>query len=1284
MRTPLRIKDRPRRRGRSLTLAAAAVAAGIAAGAGPAAPRDDVKPHAGMMRYPDISATHIVFAYANDLWIVPREGGTATPLASPPGAESFPRFSPDGSTIAFVGNYDGNRDLYTIPLTGGVPTRVTHHPGNEILCDWAPPAFGESESGSLIFYLSGLAGLTRQTELYTVPSTGGLPERLPVPYGANGVISPDGVWLAYTPHSTDTRTWKRYRGGMATDIWLFNLQDHSAKRVTDWEGTDTLPMWHGRMLYYLSDEGPEHRLNIWSYDPGTNARGQLTRFTEFDVKWPSIGPGPNGKGEIIFQLGPDLMVLDLESGKTRTVEVIVPGARPTLRPKAVDASKFISSWDISPTGARAVASARGDIWTLPAKDGSPRNLTRTSGAFERDPAWSPDGRWIAYFSDATGEYELYITQSDGKGEPRRLTTDGACFRYAPTWSPDSRHIVFTDKTGAIYLHTLPPLAAEGEDEADGDGEADAEDSPAGGATVLVDKDPLGYNRSVSWSHDSRWIAYNRAASETSRLDAIFLYNRETGERHQVTADMFDHGEPVFDRKGDYLYFASSRSFRPMYGELDTSFIYAGTQVLMAVPLRADMKSPYAPKSDEEAWKKADDKKKDGAEKKNGGEGEKNGKKDQADGAKDDGVSGAWTGTAKGPEPLPPEGLVFTLTLTLGEGNALTGSISSALGDATIADGRYDPDSKRITFTVSFGDASALKFDLTIDGTKLAGTCTINAAVYDIAAERTAAAPAAAKGDDKGEKKKDEKAKAEVRIDLEGFERRAIQLPVPPGVFGAMAVNDKNQLIYVRRSPRGQDGPASIKLFDITDEKKAEKDVAAGGTFVMSADGKKILIPRGNGATIHDASAGSSGTSVVTAGMTAWIDPRAEWEQILDDVYRIQRDFFYVENMHGVDWKGLREQYGRMLADCVTREDVNYIIAELISELNIGHAYLTHPGDVENQPTVPVGLLGCDFELVRSEAGTAYRIARIYEGAPWDSDARGPLSQPGVDVKVGDYLLAVNGVPVDTSKDPWAAFVGAAGRAGPITVSSEPVLNGSARDVVVEPLTSEANLRYRAWIEKNRSYVEEKTGGQVGYIYVPNTGIDGQNDLVRQFYGQIGKKALIIDERWNGGGQIPTRFIELLNRPRTNYWARRDGADWGWPPDSHQGPKCMLINGLAGSGGDMFPALFRQNRLGKLIGTRTWGGLVGISGNPGLIDGGSISVPTFGYYKLDGTWGIEGHGVEPDIEVIDDPSKMVGGGDPQLDVAIDLMLKEIETNGYKPAPRPADPDRRGMGVPVEHR
>ncbi len=1260
-----------------------------------------VQPNAGMLRWPAISKDQIAFSYANDLWIAPKAGGMAHPLTSVAGQESFPRFSGDGATLAFVGNYDGNRDLYTIPVSGGVAFRVTHHPANETLAGWTP-------DGQLLFLSNGLAGLQRQTQLFTVPAAGGLPSRLPVPYAGFGSISPDGQWLVYTLHSTDTRTWKRYRGGMATDVWLFNLKDRSSRRATDWEGTDTLPMWvpggDGSTVYYLSDNGPEHRLNIWAYAVASGQKRQVTTYKDDDVRWPSVGPGDAGKGEIVFQLGSELRVLDLASGKDRVVKITIPGDRPRIRAKSVEPAKNLGGATISPSGKRVVIEARGDLYSLPAKEGVTRAITSTNAIAERDPSWSPDGKWIAFFSDESGENELWVRPSDAKPakdedkkddeaksekkddtnadkkaepkpdakeeakheakaepkpEPRKLTSLGAGYRFSPTWSPDSKRIAFTDQNGRLFLTDLES-----------------------GATSELDKDPTMERPALSWSSDSQWLAYTRS-DEDNTQNAIWIANVKDGTKRRVTDPMFSSGSPAFDRKGEFLFFASNRIIsNPAYSDLDSSFIYNNTSMIYMVPLNKDVKNPQAPKSDEESLKKDDKKGEKDAEKKDSAGEKKDEGKSAAKAQADDGVSGTWSCSAKG-LPQAPDGLPFTLILTLKSDGGIEGRVSSLMGDAALS-GTYDKGTGAITLNIAMGGQQASLKGTLKDG-KLTGTWSAGEAGGDWTGSRESTG-----GDSGGKESKDAKASKKddgkpVKIDLEGFERRAIALPITPGQFGALSVADGEKLVYVRSGSRGSGVDSGIKVISYKGDEPKEENITAGGGYELSGDGKKLLVRTGSSLSIVDASAGGKSQSVSTAGVRATIDPRVEWNQIFTDAWRVMRDYFYEPTMHGLDWKKTGEHYRAMLADAASREDVNWIISEMISELNIGHAYLQGPGDVEDGvPPVGVGLLGCDFELVKSESGAAYRISKIYEGAPWDADARGPLSQPGVDVKVGDYLLAVNGVKIDTNTDPWAAFVGSAGRPTSITVNAEPLMNGKEREVLVKPTGGETTLRYRAWIEHKRAYVEQKSSGKIGYIYVPNTGVDGQSDLFRQFYGQRAKAALIVDDRWNGGGQIPTRFIELLNRPVTNYWARRDGKDWVWPPDSHQGPKAMLINGLAGSGGDMFPWLFRFNKLGPLIGTRTWGGLVGISGNPSFIDGGSISVPTFGFYKKDGTWGIEGHGVDPDIEVIDDPAKMVDDGDPQLDKAIETLLGQIEKSPYVPPKRPASPDRRGMGIPPEQR
>ena len=1086
-----------------------------------------------MLRFPDVSATHIVFVHANDLWVVAREGGLAQPLAAPAGAERFPRFSPDGTSIAFMGNYEGNSDLYTIPLNGGSVHRITYHSGGEVLCDW-------TEQGELLYYTNALSPSRRIPELYRVPASGGPSTKLPVPYGANGALDPSGRMLAYTLNTRDARTWKRYRGGMASDVWLFDLVDHSAQRITNWEGTDSLPMWQGRHLYYVCDAGAEHRLNLWRTNIRTGEREQVTWFSDDDVRWPSMGPGSGG-GEIVFQLGDELVLFDLQSGEMRAVEVRIPGDAAAVAPHRIDAAKFLAGAALSPSAKRVVVEARGELFSVPVEKGAPRRLTQSSGVADRDPSWSPDGRWIAFFSDRSGNYELEIVQSDGR-DRRTLTQGSVHFLTDPRWSPDSRWITFLDSEGGFYLCEVES-----------------------GETRKIDADPFGvFAGSVNWnwSPDSRWIAYSRSGEEGLN-SRIHLYEVESGTKHVVTSGMFDDREPVFDRTGDFLFYVGTRSFSPTYSNLDTSFVYRDTQQLIAMPLKKEWKSFHPLQNEEESWE------------------------EEGDGDSDADSSGESEGGA------------------------------AAEGDAGLAD----------------GDEAA--------------------------------------GDQNSEEE-GEGDPLRVEIDLEALEARSFALPTPAGQYSNLQVNDKGQLLYVFRA---KDDPPAVKLFDPKDEESKVQDVAAGvGRFELNPDGTKMI--HGPPVKVQDAAAGAEAKAVALDGMGVVVDLRAEWQQVYRDAWRLMKQYFYDPHMHGVDWDGVYAHYAPMIESCVTREDVEFVIGETIAEVNAGHAYIRGAPEFEQGPTLNVGLLGADFELHDG----AYRFAKIYEGGSWDVDARNPLRAPEAGVEVGEYLLAVNGSAVDPALDVWAAFQGLAGKTTVLTVGAQPTLDGPCREILVQPMASDRHLRYRDWIERNRKYVEEKTGGRVGYIYVPDTQVGGQNDLLRQYQGASQYPAMIIDERWNSGGQIPTRFIELLARQTTNYWAIRAERDLAWPPVNHSGPKCMLINGESGSGGDAFPNYFRQFGLGKLIGTRTWGGLVGISGNPTFIDGGTIAVPTFAYYDNDGTWSIEGHGVDPDLEVVDDPSKMVDGGDPQLDAAIEWILSELERNPPSLPGRPAYPDRSGMGLP----
>ncbi|MEO1526105.1 MAG: S41 family peptidase [Planctomycetota bacterium] len=1224
-----------------------------------------VKPSAGMMRYPDVSADKIVFSYADDLWIVDKTGGLASPLASPQGAERFPRFSPDGKRIAFVGNYEGGTDLYHISVAGGVAERATYHPASESLCDWLP------DGKTLLYSTNGFAGLSRQSQLFTISKANPIPQPLPVPYGSNGAISDDGKWLAYTPYSRDSRTWKRYRGGMASDIWLFNLENKTSKQITDFEGTDSLPMWHGSTVYYLSDAGAEHRLNIWSYDTTSGERSQVTKFAENDCKWPAIGPGSDGEGEIVLSNGADLFVVNLKSKEAKSVEVTIPGDRPKLRRQRIDAADFIDSADVSPKGKRVVVSARGDLWTLPAKNGSPRNITKTAKARERYPMWSGDGRWVAYFSDATGEFELYVTQSDGRGETRQLTKNGDCFRYPGGWSPDSKHLTYTDKTGTLYLYTLESQK-----------------------TTKVDVDPYAGPMSANWSHDSSWLCYSKSSDARVATDCLWVYNVKDGTKKRLTSGFFNDSSPVFDKKGEYIYFASYRAFnQPSYEDVGTTFIYSDTEVLMAMPLRADVKYPMLPKSDEVEWEEEkdeedkDDDEEDGDDADEGDEDDEPEDGDEEAETGGDPVSGSWSITLDF-DQIPEAARSGTFDLTLGDDGTVTGSVSVMGQSSAILNGKFDASSGEVTFTTKTPDGDVATVTATIKDDKMDGTAEVRDMSVPFSGTRTKAAEADTDDEDadeeedgdsekKGDTKADKKKKEDdepLKIDFEGIEGRAFQLPVGQGSFGSMMVNNKNQLVFGTRSDSG----SSIKLIDIHADKVEAKTVVSGtANFGYTADLTKLLITQGKRISVIDAAPGQKlSGNVSTDGMNLYVSPRDEWEQIFWEAWRIERDFFYDPKMHGVDWKAIGDHYAAMLDDCVSRSDVSFLIREMISELNVGHAYYREGAGGESGPGSTVGLLGCPFVA----DGEHLKFGEFYRGAAWDSDARSPLARHGV--KPGQYLLEINGSPVKSDVNPYSLFEGSRGQTVELTVSDDTTVDDDDKRVLMKPISGDTNLRFRGWIESKRKHVEEKSKGRVGYIYVVNTGVPGQNDLVRQLYGQMNKEALIVDDRWNGGGQIPTRFIELLNRPVMNYWARRDGRDWSWPPDGHFGPKCMLINGLAGSGGDMFPALFRQNKLGKLIGRRTWGGLVGISGGPSLLDGASVTAPSFAYYEKDGTWGIEGHGVDPDIEVIDDPAKMVDGGDPQLDAAIDLMLKELETKAYKAPKRPDYPDRSKFGLAPE--
>ena len=1070
---------------------------------------------ARMFRYPAVSADRIAFVYAGDIWIVSRKGGTPYRLSSSLGEETFPRFSPDGTRIAYSAAYDGNVDVYVVPVAGGEPVRLTYHPMADRVVDWTP-------DGKRVLFVSGReSGRQRYNQFFTVGLDGGLPEKLPVPYGEFGAYSGDGKQFVYMPMSQDFRNWKRYRGGWAPDLWLFDLKTFAARNITKDPGNDAQPMWHGNSIYFLSDRGANQRNNIWAYDVPSGKVRQITQFNDFDITFPSIGPDA-----IVFQAGGRLYLMDLASEKATEVPVHVVTDETTLRPRTAKVEPLINAASTSPTGKRGVFAARGDVFTVPAEFGPVINVTRSSGVMERYPRWSPDGKTLAFWSDRSGEYELTVRPADGSGAERKVTSLGAGYRYTPYWSPDNHKVAYIDQAMRIHITEIES-----------------------GRTADLDQSPDWISHgglepfTFQWSPDSRWLTYSRPTAGGN--NAVFLYDTKAAKLTQATTGYLNDTQPVFEPEGKYLFYASDREFDPVYGTFDNSWTYANPTRLVAVPLRKDVKSPLAARNDSEKASLDTDNEKKPDEKK-------------AD--------------EKKPEEKKPE-------------------------------------EKK-----------------------------------EAAEAKPAVTPA-------------------VDIDLDGFEARAVVLPPKGGNYTNLQAI-KGKLLY-RRAPRtgSGDDKSPIVYFDL--EEREEKTVLedAGG-FDVTFDGKKLFVrSKGKFAFVEIKPTQKFEKPLATADMEAPVDPRAEWRQMFSDTFRFERDYFYDPGMHGVDWPGLRARYGKLLEDAVTRWDVDFILGEFIGELNSSHTY-KGGGDAEQVPQRSVGLLGVDWEL----ANGAYRIKNIVRGGPWDAAVRSPLDEPGVNVKAGEYVLAVNGVPLDTARDPWAAFQGLGDKTVVLTVNGSPAAT-NARQVIVKCLADETELRFRAWIEERRQIVDKATGGKIGYIYVQSTGVDAQNELVRQFMAQWQKDGLIIDERWNSGGQIPDRFIELLNRPILAYWAVRDGRSQQWPPVAHRGPQVMLINGWSGSGGDAFPFYFREAGLGPLIGGRTWGGLIGISGAPPLADGGNVTVPTFRMYDPKGTWFPEGIGVEPDIKVDEDPTQLARGTDPQLERAIQEVKDRVAKQTTPPA-RPA--------------
>jgi tricorn protease len=1057
--------------------------------------------NAALLRYPDVSATQIVFTYANDLWVVPKTGGVASHLSSPAGVEVYPKFSPDGNTIAFTADYDGSYSVYTLPTTGGIPTRLTWYGSPERVADWYP-------DGKSILFASGReSGRDRFNQFYKISVTGGSPQKLPLPFAEYGTLSPDASHLAFTFTSQVGRNWKRYRGGWRGQIHIFDLTNYADENISVTDADDELPMWHDHSVFFLSDRGDDKRMNLWEYDRTTKQFTERTHFTDYDAHYASQGPD-----DIVFEEGGHLWLYTYATHDSKQVPVQVVSDESAMRPTLQTTDRLIAGGNISPDGKRAIFEARGDIYSVPAENGPVYDLTNTSGIAERYPAWSPDGKYIAYWSDRSGEYELTLREAGKPESEKKLTSYGPGFRYNLYWSPDSKKLAFIDKAMKIYIYDR----ISGQTTPIDQGERMSE-GPLEGFTP-------------SWSPDSRFLAYDRDLPNYHR--AVFIYDVEGHQLHPVTTGYYSCANPAFDVTGKYLFVTTSQAFNPIYSDQDNTFIYPNSTLLAAIVLKKTTPSPLYTKDDTVAQ-----------------------------------TEEHITPAPTKPPTAPPS-------------------------------------------------------------------------------------PAAASA----------KTVPAVSIDFDGLESRLIILPEEAGNYNNLSAAD-GKLLYLQQPNTGSaDHTQALKFFDL-DKRKSRTILTDLDGYVLAADGKHLLAVKDNNWYIVAADEGQKlDKKLRTNEMQQWINPREEWRQILVDAWRFERDFFYDPKMHGVDWNKVKAQYLQMLDGASTREELDFIIGEMIGELSSSHTY--HGGGV-TQPTlhVPTGYLGIDW----TADGDYYKVGQIIRGASWDA-TRSPLDLPGVPIKEGDYILAVNGTPLHTTTDPYAAFVNLSNKPVELTYNSNPSMTG-AKTVVAQTLSNEAELRHLAWIEQKRATVEKETGGNVGYIYVSSTGIDGQNELIRQFVAQLDKKALIIDERFNSGGQIPDRFIEMLNRKPLAFWATRDGIPAQSPPAGNFGPKVMLINGWSGSGGDAFPDYFRKAGLGPLIGTRTWGGLIGISGAPGLIDGGVITVPTFRMYNPDGTWFREGHGVDPDIPVAEDLAAAAHGKDNQLERAI-TEINELLKKGFTAPNRPA--------------
>ena len=1081
---------------------------------------------ARLFRYPDVSSTQIAFVFGGDIWIAPKTGGTATRITSSTGEESFPRFSPDGKTLAFTASYRGNADVYTMPVTGGVPTRLTWHAMNDRVVDWHP-------NGNQILFASLRENAVGNiNKLYLLSKNGGLPEKLPLPYGELGSFSPDGESIAYVNRITENYPFKRYRGGLASDVVIFNLKNMTAENITANTATDGKPVWIKNKIYYVSDVDNNKRRNIWEYDINTKARTQLTKFTDVDINHMSAGPD-----DLVFEAGGKLYVLHVNNNKYEEVKINVVADYSTLMPRTENVSTRIADADISPDAKRVVVEARGELFSVPAENGPVLNITNNSGAFDQLPAWSPSGKWIAYWSDKSGEYEIWLEEVQTAAS-KKLTSFGKGMGFQLFWSPDSKKLAFINEEQEIKVLTV-----------------------SSGDLVTIDKtDILSYSAlrgfRLAWSSDNNWITYSKQVENLN--SAIYLYSLTDKRLHKVTSGFYNDTYPVFDPAGKYLFFKTDRRLQPVYSNIDGTWIYPNSTQLAFASLDPSNKSLLAARNDE-------------------------------------------------------------VKIT---------------EDSASKSGSDKPDTSKTKNEKA--DTSKGKD-----------------------AKKPATKPISVKPD-----------RMEARLEV-------LTVPVAGNYAEISAVEGK--LLYRRFPNSGTSGEQpALYLYDF--EKREEKRIIGNvNGWATTADGKSILVSQGGSSLgiIKPNPDQKIEKMLNTAAMEMTVNPREEWNELFNDTWRRYRDFFYDPQMQQVKWNDIRKHYSELMKDAITRWDVQNIQQEMITELAAGHTYVNIGGaDVEQASNRGHGFLGIDWEL--SEG--AYRIKRIVRPAAWDNEVRSPFDATGISVKEGDYILAVNGKPVDTKIDPYASLDGLVSTVVILKINTKPTLEG-AKDVLIETLNAaqERRLRHLEWIEGNRKKVDELSGGKLAYMYMPNTGTGGQTELLRQFYAQVEKEGFIIDERFNAGGQLGDRFIEMLNRPNLYNVAWRNAGISRIPGKGNDGPKAMLINGWAGSGGDAFPWAFKTMNMGPIIGERTLGILVGPATGHTLIDGSGITVPDARLYGPDGKWFAEGIGVTPTIEVWDDPAQLAKGKDPQLIRAVEEVMRLVQTKPRKLAPKPAFEDRSAKGI-----